>query len=166
MNKSPDLLAVHTIESIGNDLSTMQEHGITLSPKRVLALIRSHVSKSYAEVRKEDKNTFYHELSFRFQSDKFKSFYPELFSTLSYLKLADRPREILNSLHKKYHDRKQLFKNLVKSKALRTLLEYTLENPLTTQLARYTQPFNFLSKAIYLSLLIPLIIAIFLGLLR
>ncbi|MDR3502559.1 MAG: hypothetical protein P4L79_08245 [Legionella sp.] len=163
MNKSPNLLAVHTIESIGNDLSAMQEHGVALSPKMVLALISSHISQSYAEVRKEDKNTFYHELSFRLQSDKFKGFYPELYGSLSSLKLADKPREILNSLHKKYHDRKQLFKNLVKSKALRTLLEYTLENPLTAQLARYTQPFNFLSKAIYLSVLIPLIITIFLG---
>ena len=163
MNKSPDLLAVHTIESIGNDLSIMQEEGIALNPKRVWALISRHISKSYAEVGKEDKNTFYHELSFRLQSDKFKAFYPELYNTLNFLKLVDKPREILNSLHQKYHDRKQLFNNLVKSKSLRTLLEYTLENPLTAQLARYTQPFNFLSKAIYLTILIPLIISIFLG---
>lgn len=162
-NESYDLLAVHTIKSIDNDLSTMQEQGIELSQKSVLALISRHISNSYTEVRKEDKNTFYHELSFRFQSDKFKGFYPELYGTLNSLKLADKPRELLNSLHKKYHDRKQLFNNLVKSKALRTLLEYTLENPLTAQLARYKQPFNFVSKAIYLSVLIPLIITIFFG---
>ncbi|MFJ1267473.1 hypothetical protein ACD661_02760 [Legionella lytica] len=163
MNKSPSQLAVHTIESIANDLSTMQEHELVLSPKKVGALISYHVSKSYAEVWKEDKNTFYHELSFRLQSDKFKALYPELYGSLSSLGVTDKPREILNSLHKKYHDRKQLFNNLAKSKTLRTLLEYTLENPLTAQLARYSQPFNFLSKAVYLSVLIPLIITIFLG---
>ncbi len=163
INKSLDLLAVRTIESIENDVLALQEQGIVLSPKSVLDIIISHISRAYAEVSKEDKNTFYHELSFRFQSDKFKGSYPELYRSLSLLKLADKPREVLNSIHKKYHDRKQLFNNLVKSKALRTLLEYTLENPLTSQLTRYTQPFNFLSKAIYLSVLIPLIITIFLG---
>lgn len=162
MNKAPDLLATHTISLIICDIIERSKEK-NLTSKEVFELMSRNIKKSYGHVLTEDKNAFYQALSFRLQSDKFKSFYPKLYEYLQVLELADKPRDILNNIHKKFHDRKQFFNNITKSKVLRPLFEYVLENPLTEQLVRYIQPFNFIAKSIYLIVLIPLIIAISVG---